>query len=118
MTRDSRIICGTYLTVAGWLAFCTINTHATAPAWTTITMAAASAVPVLGIIRELDLRDARRTVAVAKEREARRAAWADEAVERQATTELGDACCERWWTSLGDDHDDTCPHHQPRSSAA
>jgi hypothetical protein len=118
MTRDSRIICGLYLTVTSWLAFCTINTHTTAPAWTTITMAAASAVPILGIIRELDLRDARRALAVTREREARRAAWADEAVAQQAASAVGDACCERWWTSLATDHDTTCPTQQPRSSAA
>ncbi|MGW4733866.1 hypothetical protein ACWEQC_32670 [Streptomyces shenzhenensis] len=26
-------------------------------------------------------------------------------------TELDNACCERWWTSLATDHDPTCPHH-------
>jgi hypothetical protein len=31
-------------------------------------------------------------------------AWLD------AITELDQACCERWWTSLATDHDPTCPN--------
>ncbi|MGY6019555.1 hypothetical protein [Streptomyces spinosirectus] len=118
MNRASRSIISVYLAVVFWLGFCTVATFGDVPAWSTATMAAASAAPILGAIRELDLRDTRRHLAVLKEREARQAAHADEAAEHQANAELLDACCERWWTSCGTDHDDTCPHHTPRSNAA
>lgn len=35
----------------------------------------------------------------------------------QAITELNGACCDRWWTSAGTDHDPICPNSH-RSSAA
>ncbi|NUR04368.1 MAG: hypothetical protein HOY79_50045 [Streptomyces sp.] len=28
-----------------------------------------------------------------------------------AAVALAEACCERWWTSAGADHDPTCPNH-------
>ncbi|MFJ4199716.1 hypothetical protein ACIP2Y_08785 [Streptomyces sviceus] len=42
------------------------------------------------------------------------AAAADDIVR----AELDTACCERWWTSCGTDHDSACPRRVPRSSAA
>jgi hypothetical protein len=33
-----------------------------------------------------------------------------------AVTELDNACCERWWTSLATNHDPTCHNNQPRST--
>jgi hypothetical protein len=39
---------------------------------------------------------------------------ADDTVRAEADT----ACCERWWTSCGTDHDTTCPRRVPKSSAA
>jgi hypothetical protein len=32
--------------------------------------------------------------------------------------ELDDACCERWWTSLGWDHEPGCGRQAPHTGAA
>lgn len=63
MSTGSRCLCGLYLTVTCWLAFCTINTWNTAATWTSITMAAASILPILAIIRETVIADERRHIA-------------------------------------------------------
>ncbi|EPD63157.1 hypothetical protein [Streptomyces sp. HGB0020] len=31
-----------------------------------------------------------------------------------AAIALNDACCERWWTSAGTDHEPTCPRNETR----
>jgi hypothetical protein len=36
----------------------------------------------------------------------------------EAIRDLNDACCERWWTAIGTDHDPDCPNQQRRSDAA
>ncbi|RII16955.1 hypothetical protein DSC45_14425 [Streptomyces sp. YIM 130001] len=42
---------------------------------------------------------------------------ADTASVDRTVTELNTACCERWWTALGTDHDPTCRNQQRRSAA-
>ncbi|CAM5265266.1 hypothetical protein [Streptomyces fumanus] len=44
--------------------------------------------------------------------------WDDQHTHRAAADDLDAACCETWWTSLGADHDHTCPTRQTRSHAA
>lgn len=41
----------------------------------------------------------------------------DESSVDRTVTELNTACCERWWTALGTDHDPTCRNQQRRSAA-
>lgn len=79
MSRGSRVLTVMYIAVALWLAYCTVRTWGTVPAWTTLAMAAASLAPVLGVVRETVIADERRAVAVLREREGRRAAWRDAA---------------------------------------
>lgn len=43
--------------------------------------------------------------------------WDDQHTHH-AADDLDAACCETWWTSLGADHDHTCPTRQTRSHAA
>jgi hypothetical protein len=63
VSRGSRALCGLYLAVTGWLAFCTIQTWGTAATWTSLTMAAASLLPIVAAIRESVIADERRHVA-------------------------------------------------------
>ncbi|MFI8531767.1 hypothetical protein ACIGMX_16195 [Streptomyces aquilus] len=111
MSRGSRTLISLYALVALWLAFCTVETLDTVPLWTTLTMAAVSITPVLAVIRET-------VIAELREVAASRATHSVDQAEAAARAELDAACCERWWTSLGTDHDPTCRHQTPRSSAA
>jgi hypothetical protein len=51
-------------------------------------------------------------------REPRRPAQFDDCALAFAAVELDDACCERWWTSLGRDHEPGCGHRAPHTGAA
>jgi hypothetical protein len=55
----------------------------------------------------------------ARHERARRAALADEQLlpPADARRQLDEACCERWWTSLGRSHDETCRTLARRSAA-
>lgn len=72
MTRGSRTLCTLHTLVALWLTFCTVQTWGTATLWATLSMAAASIIPLLAIAREYDLRDARRHTAALEERATRK----------------------------------------------
>lgn len=72
MTRGSRTLCTLHAIVTLWLTFCTVQTWGTATLWATLSMAAASIIPLLAIAREYDLRDARRHAAALEERATRK----------------------------------------------
>ncbi|MFP3990675.1 hypothetical protein U9R90_25060 [Streptomyces sp. E11-3] len=115
MTRLARALCSLHSAALVWLAYCTITTARYGAAWAAILFAAASLMSVIAVIREMDAGDrayAARHHAPAAEAEDQ-AALLDDAVR-----DLDNACCERWWTALGTDHDPTCPVQQPRSDAA
>ncbi|WP_432058427.1 hypothetical protein [Streptomyces sp. bgisy022] len=118
MSRGSRTLSALYVAVALWLAYCTVRTWGTVPAWTSLAMAAASLAPLLGIAREGVIAEERRTVAVLREREGRRGAWRDTAAALLAQAEVDAACCERWWTSCATDHDPGCAHRTSRDNSA
>ncbi|MFG2503627.1 helix-turn-helix domain-containing protein [Streptomyces sp. NPDC048441] len=50
-------------------------------------------------------------------RAARRQSWDDEDARALVRAELSAACCERWWTSAGAAHEDTCRTNDHRSAA-
>jgi hypothetical protein len=118
MSTGSRIVTGLYAAVTLWLAYCVVATWDTAARWSSVAMAVAGLVGVVGIGREALLADERRRTAVLQEREGRRLARQDRAADLAVRAELEAACCERWWTSLGADHDAGCARRTPRSSAA
>lgn len=66
----------------------------------------------IALSRALDTRTDRRARKAARVRHTRATAAHDDTV----TTALNDACCERWWTSCGFQHDPTCPN-QTRNQA-
>ncbi|MFC8515518.1 hypothetical protein [Streptomyces sp. NPDC057257] len=71
MTRGSRALTATYLAASAWLGWCAIHATGHAPLWAITLHVAASLLFVLGVVRELDLRDARRHAATLAERAAR-----------------------------------------------
>lgn len=114
MTRLACALCAFYLTVFIWLAWWTATVYGHAPAWFIVGNVAACFVLVIAFTQQLALIDTHRENTALKQAEDEQVA----AAEHQAPTEADAACCETWWASLGIDHDDTCPHHTPRSSAA
>ncbi|MHC3467092.1 hypothetical protein ACYF6T_00085 [Streptomyces sp. 7R007] len=111
MNRSCRLLGSLYLATSAGLAWTTIVEFRHGPAWAGFLFAAASVVPVIAVVRETLIDDLLRAAAEPP-RSGGRAA--DTIVREQ----LDAACCERWWTSLGTDHDTTCRHQAPRSSAA
>ncbi|NEB03647.1 hypothetical protein [Streptomyces sp. SID13726] len=111
MNRSAGLLCALYLATSTGLAWTAVRELRHGPVWAACLFAAASLVPVIAVVRESVLGDHRRALA---ERELRAAGPADDVVR----AELDTACCERWWTSCGTDHDSTCPRRVPRSSAA
>ncbi|MBA4865951.1 hypothetical protein H1V43_32325 [Streptomyces sp. PSKA54] len=119
MSRPARALCALYSATALFLAYCAvIQCQAGGPLWAVPLFVAASIVPVIATLRELELADERRTTATLTAREIRRLARHDARCEDTARRELDAACCERWWTALGTDHDPDCQHQTPRSNAA
>lgn len=119
--RLSVILCALYLAVLVWLAWWTATVASHSPAWFTVGNIAAAVVLVIAVTQQLDLVDARRENTDLKQREARREdaelqrenrPTEDWQSLREAADALGHSCCERWWTSLGADHDPTCRKHE------
>lgn len=71
MSRGSRALCALYLLASAYLAWCTVHTWGRAADWASTLNIAASVVFILSLVRELDLRDARRRNAALAERAAR-----------------------------------------------
>jgi hypothetical protein len=119
MSAGSRILTCFYAAVALWLAYCTVRTWGSAAAWSSAAMAVASLLVVVAMVREIVIAHERRTVAALCGRKERHLAWRWHAAEVLAQEEVeAAACCERWWSSLGIDHDTGCAHQTPRSNAA
>jgi hypothetical protein len=117
MNCSSRLLCALYLTTSTGLAWTAVLECRYGPWWAACLFVAASLVPVVAAARETVIRDQRRAVAGLSERSARARGYGGVA-DVIVGAELDAACCERWWTSLGTDHDSTCAHRVPRSSAA
>ncbi|MBC2905493.1 hypothetical protein [Streptomyces cupreus] len=122
MNCSSRLLGALYVTTSSGLAWTAVLEYRYGPMWAACLFAAASIVPVIGLVRESVIGDQRRALAEWGRRAAApvpSGAGRDmDAAEDIVRAELDGACCERWWTSLGSDHDRTCPHRIPRSSAA
>jgi hypothetical protein len=113
MNCSSRLLCALYAATSAGLAWTAVLEYQYGPAWAVCLFAAASLVPVIAVVRETVIGDYRRLILISAD-QVRRGDRADLIVR----TEIDTACCERWWTSLGSDHDVNCPHRVRRSSAA
>ncbi|MGX1543602.1 hypothetical protein [Streptomyces adustus] len=119
MSRSSRFLCALYLATGSGLAWPAVLEFRFGPAWAGCLFVAASLVPVIAVLRESVLCDHRRDVARLRRLCATPAAHSGRtALDRAVRSQLDAACCERWWTSLGADHDSACRHRAHRSSAA
>lgn len=115
MNSSSRLLCLLYLATSAGLAWVTVLEIRYGPAWAACMFAAASLVPVIAVVRETVIGEQDRLL---REPDAPAARGGD-AAEAIVRAELDAACCERWWTTLGSEHDLTCRHRSPhRSSAA
>ncbi|HET9379955.1 MAG TPA: hypothetical protein VFP69_03880 [Streptomyces sp.] len=115
MNRCSRFLSALYILTSGLLAWTAVLQYRYGPPWAGVLFTVASAVPTVAVVRESVFRERRRALAEPAARPPRRGERIVDAIVRM---ELGAACCERWWTSLGTYHDTACAHHAPRNSAA
>ncbi|MFF4835891.1 hypothetical protein [Streptomyces sp. NPDC001315] len=118
MPRSSRFLCALYLATSAGLAWAAALEFRYGSAWAGCLFAAASLVPVIAVLRESVLCDHRRAVARLRRLNAAPPAHVGTALDVAVRTQLDAACCERWWTSLGTDHDSACRDRTRRSSAA
>ncbi|MGW0418986.1 hypothetical protein [Streptomyces sp. NPDC003015] len=115
MNRSAGLLSALYLATSTGLAWTAFLTLHQGPPWAACLFAAASLVPVIAVVRESVLQDQRHALAEMHARVDGPGAGAADDIVR---AELDTACCERWWTSCGTDHDSTCPRRVPRSSVA
>jgi hypothetical protein len=115
MNRCSRFLSTLYVLTSGLLAWTTVLQYRYGPLWAGFLFTAASVVPTIAVVRESVIGDQRRALA---ELSARPLGRGERLVDAIVRTELGTACCERWWTSLGTYHDAACAHRAPRNSTA
>ncbi|MFF7640646.1 hypothetical protein [Streptomyces canus] len=118
MNRSAGLLSALYLATSTGLAWTAVLALRSGPPWAVCLFAAASLVPVIAVVRESVLCDQRRALAETRGRSAVPDGPDTEAADDIVRAELHTACCERWWTSCGTDHDSTCPRRVPRSSAA
>jgi hypothetical protein len=115
MNRSAGLLSALYLATSTGLAWTGVLALRHGPPWAACLFAAASLVPVIAVVRECVICDQRHALAEMWRRAAGPGAGGADDIVR---AELDTACCERWWTSCGTDHDSTCPRRVPRSSAA
>lgn len=108
MTRFARLLCiiyGAELVFLSWAAYQSALADST---WAVFAMAACSVIPLISWLREVEFADAKRAALADVERAARVRDRAEQRAIKEAADALRHVCCERWWTSLGTDHDPTC----------
>ena len=118
MNRSAGLLSALYLATTTGLVWTAAVTLRDGPPWAACLFAAASLVPVIAVVRECVICDQRRALAEMRRRAAAQGGPGAGAADDIVRAELDTACCERWWTSCGTDHDSTCPCRVPRSSAA
>ncbi|MEU9553993.1 hypothetical protein [Streptomyces fumanus] len=114
MTRSSCLLCALYLATSTQLAWTAVLELRFGPPWAAALFGAASLVPVIAVVRETVLAEERRAAG----RRAGRTAPVRRPAEAEVRAHLDTACCERWWTSCGTDHDTGCARRVRRNSAA
>ncbi|MEV6961062.1 hypothetical protein AB0M97_18070 [Streptomyces sp. NPDC051207] len=115
MNRYSRFLSTLYVLTSGLLAWTAVLQYRYGPLWAGLLFTAAGLVPTVAVVRESVIGDQERALAELAAGPRRPGERVADAIVH---AEFGAACCERWWTSLGTDHDAACAHRAPRSSAA
>lgn len=114
MNRSSRFLSILYVLTSGLLIWTAVLQYRYGPLWAGLLFTAAGAVPTVAVVRESVIGDLRRALT---ELTARPRRHGERLVDTIVRGELDAACCDRWWTSLGTDHDAACAH-RARNSAA
>lgn len=118
MIHTARVMAIAHTAAFVWLTYCgttCADNHALGYATVFFTGALVAGIAAW---REHDRADADRIEAVQAETFARALALQDEAATEDAVTlALDEACCERWWTAIGTDHDPACPNQRRRRAA-
>jgi hypothetical protein len=117
VTRFARILCSIYGAAALFLAYVTVQQALYGEVWAVAALAACSLVPLIALVRETEYADTLAVVRTDTERAARLRDRTEQRSIRAAADAMGHACCERWWTSFGADHDPTCKHQQRSETA-
>jgi hypothetical protein len=91
-----------------FLAFATVQQALYGEVWAVAALAACSLVPLIALMRETEYADNLAGLRADAERAARLRDRKEQRSLRETADALGHVCCERWWTSLGTDHDETC----------
>lgn len=108
MTRFARILCLIYGATGLFLAWAAVLSELAGSVWASFAFAATSIVPLIAGLREAEFADAKAESRANVERAARVRDNAERRAIREAADALQHVCCERWWTSLGTDHDPIC----------
>lgn len=114
MSWSSRLLCALYVATSAGLACTAGVAFGHGPVWGVCLFAVAAVVPLIAVVRESVITEQRRHLAD----EARRRDRGSAVVDWVVRGALDAACCERWWTSLGRDHDTVCRHRLSRGNAA
>lgn len=109
MRRLSTSLYVTYGALFCWLAHCAVQSALNAAPWAAAVFVVGSGTTIVAFIREGALEDALRREAVRAERAAR--PQLEDTSDAVVDIALAAACCERWWTSAGAEHD---PSHCTR----
>lgn len=117
MTRFARGLCVMHGAAALFLAYATVQQALYGEPWAVAALAACSLVPLIALVRETEHADTVTVIRTDTERAARLRDRTEQRSLRAAADALGHACCERWWTSFGTDHDPSC-RNQQRSRTA
>ncbi|WP_069885255.1 hypothetical protein [Streptomyces luteocolor] len=110
MTLPIRILCWSYLAAAMLTAKCAAVSTTAGATWYALGLFACSLLLLGAYGREHAAARERRAAAVRAERIARLSTPTSR-VDDEAAIALAAACCERWWTSAGAEHD---PEHCTR----
>lgn len=110
MTGSARALWWLYLIAALFLGHCAATSARAGTWWYAAGLFGASLLLGVALAREYLAADQRRAAVVRAQRAARLSAW-----QSQARADLDRGCCERWWTSCGNEHD---PHRCTRKDQA
>ncbi|MFE7273015.1 hypothetical protein [Streptomyces sp. NPDC057623] len=106
MNRLAHTLCGLYASSLFPLGYFATTSARNDARWQTATLVALSLLLVVAAVREYLAADEKRA-AMAQAERAARPPDPRPAIDGIVAIALAAACCERWWTSAGTDHDPT-----------
>ncbi|NUS74967.1 MAG: hypothetical protein HOV70_02045 [Streptomyces sp.] len=102
MSLPIRVLWWYYLAAAAFTGHCAVASIKAGANWYAAAFSATCLLLLVAVTREYLTADERRAAAVRAERAARLRSW-----PTRPRAEMDSGCCERWWTSVGEEHDTT-----------